>query len=208
MKIYLVRHGETPYNREGRFQGQTDVPLSPEGASQGEELAQRLRDELRDSTDALYSSPLQRAVDTARPIGEKLKLEPRLDPGWQEMAMGEWEGKTPRQIPAAQLKQWRQDPTSLQIPGGESAAELESRVVGSLQRIIARHDDSDQIVVVTHGGPLMVVLAHVLRTSLREASAGLKLNNAEMLVLDVDKNSGLARVLFQDQNGQVRPLTL
>ena len=93
--FYLVRHGETKWNAVDRICGRSDVPLSEAGRRQAKRLAERLKPI---SFDALYSSPLKRAIDTARFISERIGLEPVLDDSLVELDYGQWEGKTLQEI--------------------------------------------------------------------------------------------------------------
>ena len=100
--VYLVRHGETAWNRERRFQGHQDVPLSPAGLFQAERLAQRLKSE---TFDAVYSSDLKRAVQTAEIVARELALPVVTLKGLRERSMGEWEGLTQEEV-AARFPDW------------------------------------------------------------------------------------------------------
>ena len=91
--LYLVRHGQTAYNAERRLQGQLDIPLDDEGRRQAHALAERLY-EAGPRFDALYSSRLSRARETARVIGEKLGLEPFVIDGVEEINFGRFQGHT------------------------------------------------------------------------------------------------------------------
>ncbi|RIH87702.1 Phosphoserine phosphatase 1 [Meiothermus luteus] len=158
-ELWLLRHGETPWNAEGRFQGHYDVGLSPEGLRQAYRLAERLA-AYRHSFDGLYSSDLQRAALTARPIAEALGLTPIYDRRIREIYAGELQGllrseselRYPEFHRAVQL-----DPWNTKRPGGESMADLAARVQEFLDELPeGRH------LVVTHGGVIRAALKLVL----------------------------------------------
>ena len=125
--FYLLRHGETKWNAENRICGRSDVPLSEAGRRQAKRLAERLKPI---SFDTLYSSPLKRAIDTARFISERIGLEPVLDDRLVELDYGQWEGKTLEEIrknDPETLRAWEADPGRVAPPGGESGLEVQQR---------------------------------------------------------------------------------
>ena len=121
MRILLARHGETPWNAEGRYQGQIDIPLSPVGEGQANALGQRLKDV---RIDRAVASPLSRAQLTARlALGDARADMLQTDADLQEIAHGEWEGLLASEIgekDPARLRAWREEPDSVLMPGGES----------------------------------------------------------------------------------------
>jgi len=161
-RLWIVRHGETEYNAEGRWQGAgTDLPLNDEGRAQAEAVAARVAD--RDFA-ALYTSPMIRARQTARAIAERTGLEPVEVAALREADHGHWEGKTKDEILAEWSAEWEAfeaDPMDVRRPGGESYGDTADRVWPALEAIAARHPGRD-VVVVTHGGPLRLVLSEAL----------------------------------------------
>jgi len=213
MKIYLVRHGETAYNREGRLQGQSDVPLNETGRSQAEALARRLGDEFAAAGETvadIYCSPLSRTAQTARTIGGVFHKEPRVDSGLKEMDMGRWEGKTPAEIKQSDpcvngvplLQRWKEDPLSYAVPGGEHVSQVDRRVMASLEEIVRSHGPRDNVIVVTHGGPIGVVISHALKQSLKEAPK-IKLENASLTVLETGKGLETMKLLSVNDVGHL-----
>jgi broad specificity phosphatase PhoE len=136
--LLLVRHGETDWNAEGRLQGHTDRPLSDYGRRQARELAGDLEDE---GLDAIYSSDLARARETADIVGELLGLPVVLDPDLREKDWGTWEG----------LNAVERDRVEFV---GESTEAHQKRILGALRRISERHPGDGQVLVVTHGGSM------------------------------------------------------
>lgn len=154
--IVLVRHGETDWNRESRFQGHADTCLNDAGRAQVADLALAL--EGTDLT-AVYSSPLERAAETAKIIASKLGLEVRLDDALMEVDVGSWSGLTRSEIETRYpdgYARWRAYGHGWD--DGETYEELGLRVVAGLQRIAESHPDQ-QVLAVTHGGPIRSALA-------------------------------------------------
>ncbi len=164
MRVLLARHGETPWNAEGRYQGQEDIPLSPVGEAQARALGQRLRD--ADITRAV-ASPLARARLTA-----ELALDGRAgmletDPGLMEIGHGDWEGLLASEIHARdpeRLQAWREAPETVQMPGegGESLQQVFDRAWPALQRAGEGLGTDDTLLVVAHDAVNRVILCHLL----------------------------------------------
>jgi probable phosphoglycerate mutase len=154
--IVLVRHGETDWNRDNRFQGRADPSLNDVGRSQARELAAQLAGE---PVAALYSSPLRRAHETARILGESLALEVRTSAALMEVDVGSWSGLTRTEIEArfpAGYRRWLDYGHGWD--DGETYEELGARVVASLLDIASAHP-GERVFAVTHGGPIRSALA-------------------------------------------------
>jgi probable phosphoglycerate mutase len=157
MDILLIRHGETDWNRIRRMQGHIDIPLNDVGRRQAQALAAALADE---RPQAIYTSDLQRARDTAQPTADMLDLPVTLDPGLRERCFGAFEGLMYEEIgaryPQAFAGMQARDP-HVQFPAGERKAETLTdfywRAVGAVARIARRHEGS-KLAIVTHGGVL------------------------------------------------------
>ena len=153
MLLYCIRHGQTTYNVSGQVQGQVDVPLSDLGLMQAEALADALG---WLPIDAIYSSPLRRAVQGAEPLAGRLGLPIRTDPRLMGVNAGVFQGQ-PRddleRLYPEELARWRSGDLDFRIPGGESRRDLMRRGVAAFQDIAqAGHE---QAVVVTHGALLV-----------------------------------------------------
>jgi probable phosphoglycerate mutase len=174
VELIVVRHGETTWNREGRIQGQGDSPLSERGLAQAQAVAARLS---RERVDALYSSDLGRARETARHLAASTGLEVRLEPGLRERAFGILEGKTWNEVgrdnPQSPMKMV-EDPAYL-VPGGESMVEFRDRVRAALGRI-ALDTIGKTIAIVTHGGVLGLLYREAMAQSLAEPRGYTTLN--------------------------------
>jgi broad specificity phosphatase PhoE len=178
MECWLVRHGETTWNSEGRFQGGLDAPLSPRGHAQAAALAAGLT---RTRFDALYTSPLSRARETAVACGSALGLEPIALDDLREIGLGAWEGLTLETVRARdgeRYRRWLEAPAAHPPAGGEPMAGLAGRVRAALDRLAARHPEG-RVLVVSHGGAIASALCAWLGRPL-DAIWSLRLDNASI----------------------------
>ncbi len=183
-RLLLLRHPETNWNREGRWQGHADLPLNERGWEQMREGFPRLPPE---RWAAVYSSDLLRARETAAWLAMKLGLSPRVAASLRERNMGEWEGLTPEEARAAWPDLYPRveaDPFRERPPGGESFADLLARVAAALRRIAGFHP-GEAVLVVTHGGILKWLLCALLEVDLRQRE-GLGLENGVQVLFEVD----------------------
>lgn len=165
MKLYLVRHGESAWNVQQLYTGQTDVPLSEVGALQAERVSAKLG---ALSFAALYASPLKRARDTAHLLSDLLEMPLHLDPRLAEIHHGAWEGS-----PAAVVQEqyadeylaWRTQPHRVKMPDGESLDDVAERVQSFLQEILAKHSGGN-VLIVSHDAVLRVIVLQVLMMGL------------------------------------------
>jgi broad specificity phosphatase PhoE len=148
--LLLVRHGETDWNADGRLQGQTDRPLSEFGRRQARRLADELADE---GLEAIYSSDLVRARETAEIVAGPLGLPVNLDPDLREKDWGTWEGLTAVERDHVEFV-------------GESTEAHQERILRALRRISREHDDRGRVLVVTHGGSMRRVQTAALGMAL------------------------------------------
>ncbi len=155
-ELILVRHGETDWNRELRFQGQVDVPLNAMGLLQAQRLAERLAGEQIHHAEV---SDLTRTRQTAEPTERALGLQARVDAGLREQNFGQVDGWSVDEIQSREPEAWsrwkRFDP-DVGMPGGETTREFHARVMAALARIAAQHA-ARRVLVVTHGGVLDMV---------------------------------------------------
>lgn len=143
--LLIARHGETEWNREDRYQGHADPPLNATGRAQAERLGTNLAEE---PVDAIYSSDLRRASETAEIVGARLGLPVGQEPGLREIDVGSWQGLTKAQIDG---RPW----------DGETYERHSERVMRALRAIAAHHPDG-RVLVVSHGGSLRRVQKAVL----------------------------------------------
>ncbi len=147
-EIILVRHGETEWNVEEIFRGRIDIELSETGIKQAELLAEYLSDV---RIEAIYSSPLKRAIKTAEAIASRHRLEVEIAPGLIDLDFGKWQG-LPRTEVMEKYKEsyddWIQRPERVRMPFGESLDDVKERVMGVVSDVVAKH--SGTVVLASH----------------------------------------------------------
>ncbi len=160
-RLYLVRHGATPMTMEDKFSGSEDVHLSDQGRQQAERLAERLHDR---QIAAAYSSPLDRAVETAeiiiKPHGLKLV---KVD-GLREIDHGHWEGMTRREVEqryGEEYAAWEEDPFTFAPEGGDAGIDVLARALPAIRDIVVRHRDQT-VLVVSHKATLRLLISSLL----------------------------------------------
>jgi 2,3-bisphosphoglycerate-dependent phosphoglycerate mutase len=155
-ELLFIRHGETDWNLQQRFQGQIDVPLNATGLAQAARLGQRLAAE---RCDALFSSDLVRAQQTAAPLAAAWGLQPALVPGLREQSFGVLEGldvPTIKQRHADLWQQWLEHRGDFALPGGESLRQFHTRVMAAVRELAAA-GGGRRLAIVTHGGVLDIL---------------------------------------------------
>ena len=192
MRLILVRHGETDWNKQRRVQGLTDLELNATGRKQAEALAEALKDE---NIDAIYASPLKRARDTANAIGRYHQVEVVTLDGLREMDAGEVDGLTYDEMRSRYgdfLEKWIQDCTAVRPPGGCTLHELQDQVWAAIQEIVERerqrtadpgHEPNGVVVVVAHFFPILSILCRALGLDLSQCRR-MKLDLASMCTLE------------------------
>lgn len=159
--LLLIRHGENDYVKKGRMAGRTaSVHLNESGHLQALALAERLKDI---PIKAIYSSPLERALETAEPLAQAVGLEVIPRPGLTETDIGEWAGKTFKSL--RRLKIWRAvqfTPSRVRFPGGESFQETQFRICQELEALSAQHEPKDLIACFSHADPIKMAVAYYL----------------------------------------------
>jgi broad specificity phosphatase PhoE len=156
--IFLVRHGATEWNIDKRAQGHADIDLNAEGHRQAVSAAQELS---HLEIDAVYSSDLKRATDTAAPIASAHGLEVKTDKRFREIDQGDWEGLTVDEIMAKWPDLWGPARHYNARPGGESPQQVRDRSLEALRDVVAAHPDRS-VVVVSHGGTIRWLSAEAL----------------------------------------------
>jgi broad specificity phosphatase PhoE len=166
-RILLIRHGETDWNRIHRFQGRSDVPLNQKGREQARALAVVLRHE---PITAIYSSPLGRAIETARLIKMFHFSTPFFEEeALVEMDLGDFDGMEAKRW-AAQFqdfrKAWQENPESVKMPGGESLKDVQTRAIDALERITNIYPPGSTLLICSHNFVNLTILCHALEISL------------------------------------------
>lgn len=181
--FYFLRHGETAWNAEGRLCGRTDVPLSDVGRHQAQLLALRVE---ALPTEALYSSPLSRALETACLVGQALGREPVVDGRLAELNYGAWEGRTFDEIKRTEpavYRAWDEDPGELAPPEGETGVHLIERATPFLEDVAQRHR-SGNVVVVCHKTVCRLLACHIMGVPLAEYRRRIPMENAALNIFE------------------------
>ncbi len=193
MRVYLLRHGQTVWNSEGRAQGQMDSELSLLGRAHAARLARVLAGvPLR----AVYSSPLIRAFDTAQAVAAPHGLSVVTDGDLREIGLGAWEGLTSAQITdrfGDMIARRRRDPLGVVSPGGESLFQVQGRVMGALRTILGWHHAAT-IAVVAHGAVNKIVLLSALGAPL-DSFWRLRQDNGAINIVELDGGRSYVRVV-------------
>jgi len=165
-KIILIRHGATTWNKLGKYYGWTDIDLSEDGIMQAKCLAENFP---VSKIDKIYSSDLRRAYNTAEYIGSKFHCKVQTNKNLREMNFGKWEGLVYQEVLAqwpAEVEKFIEHPNKVKIPDGETFAQVQQRVMNSINNILAVNNNKT-VVVVVHGVVIAVTLAAVLGVDLQ-----------------------------------------
>jgi broad specificity phosphatase PhoE len=196
-RIFLVRHGATVLTAEDRFAGATNVQLSDEGRTQAHRLALRLRAKI---IDAVYASPLDRTMETARIIAEPHGLAIVARDGLREINHGHWEELTRREVEAKYPEEamlWDRDPYTFAPQGGESGLAVTARALPALIEIVRAHPGG-KILVVSHKATIRLLLSSLLGFDPRRFRDNLDQSPCALNIIDF-KDEGAARLtLFND----------
>lgn len=162
MPIFLlIRHGENDYVKKGKLAGRLPgVHLNEKGRQQAQALAERLA---KAPIKAIYSSPLERAAETAAPLAQALNIEVQIREGLLETGYGEWQDQSLKKL--SRLKSWKtvqQAPSLWRFPGGESFAECQRRFCAEMEAIARAHEPKDMIALVAHADPIKLAVAYFI----------------------------------------------
>ena len=200
-EIIIIRHGETEWNKTGRFQGHSDVPLSAEGRTQAEALGKNL---IVDHVDAIYASDLTRAMETAAPLAARFGLPVISDPQLRELNFGAWEGRNFNDVNAENpnaMKNFYTDPELADLPESELFPEFQRRVAGRVREIVA-HERGKRVVIVSHGASIRILLADLLSMPIRSIWHLSQLNTAVNKIRFED--DGFAVVTLMNDTSHLR----
>lgn len=196
MDLYLIRHGETESNREKRYQGWTESPLSAKGLRQAENAAFYLAGR---QIESLFCSDLHRAFHTARVIGTSCALKPVVTPLLREIHFGQWEGLTYEEIEAAwgnKISLWLDDPFHKAAPGGETLEEVYARMQTFIEQVSAENSDCNRIAAVSHGGSIRALLFKILNLD-RKSFWDIKIDNASVSL--IRREEGKFKVIYYNR---------
>lgn len=160
-KLIFIRHGQTEWNLKKKYAGSTDIPLNQKGKAQARKLKKRLSSQ---TVDKIYVSNKKRALETAKIIFSKCKIERIAD--LREIHFGVFEGLTYQQVMQKHplvLKKWLKDPFNTTIPKGENLKDFKQRVVKAICKIIVANQGKT-VAVVCHGGSISIFLNHILKS--------------------------------------------
>ena len=186
MKFFIVRHGETDWNKLGRFQGHTDISLNDRGLSQARETAVASEDW---GYTAIYSSPLVRTVQVAEEIAKVTPMLVSQEPGLKELSLGDLEGVTGEEMRndwPDLFAAWRTEPEKMSMPNGESLGELRDRTWQVILDIEQKHSSDDSIVVISHNFAIRSIVNELLGMPLAYFHR-MSLNLASVCTFDSDE---------------------
>ncbi len=179
--LYLIRHGETEWNKTGRYQGSTDVELSALGLQQ----AEKTKDYFQSiPLDGVIASPLQRARITAQGIADTHHLPLELVPALQELCFGDWEGKTFGEIDTlwpGMMDEMYHHPDKLRLPHGESFLDCQKRTMAFIHELLQRGDNKIYAIV-SHGAALRTIICAMIDIPLAR-SWNMGLSNASITTI-------------------------
>jgi broad specificity phosphatase PhoE len=200
--VLLVRNAATAWTREGRVAGRRDIGLSAEGAAEAATLAERLEGiEVAE----VLSSPLPRAVDTAEAIATRHQVQVARDPRLTDFDAGRWEGARHAEIASVEYRKFIANPLSVSIPGGERLTEARDRVVAAVEQALEDNELGANVVVVSHAGPLRVLIAHYLGMDLANYHR-LRISAGSVTALRFESERGVPRILTVNGTGDLRAL--
>jgi phosphoserine phosphatase len=197
VRILLARHGETVFNAEGRWQGQSDSPLNDRGLAQARELGRALADE---PIAAVYSSDLGRAMATAREVAEPHGLTVQAEPNLREIHVGGWTGMNAAEIEArypGQGKIWFAAPAAIQLPDGETLHEVQSRALAFFAERLSHHADQT-VVVIGHGALNQAILIAAMGGRVEHLWLEQRIDNCQISRLEWSPTHGLTLVELSD----------
>lgn len=187
-KIYLIRHGETEWNKEGRSQGcSNDIPLSEVGIKQAEAIAERLKNE---NIDLFFSSSLRRAYQTANAIAFHHNKEVKMHKEFMEISFGAWEGLKFDEIKEKYIdiyEIWRDTPHIAKVPGAESILEIRERSMTKLMEILNIEKDKN-ILLVSHGITIKVLIASIMGIDLANLHK-IRQDNTALNIFEYNNNN-------------------
>jgi broad specificity phosphatase PhoE len=197
VRILLARHGETVFNVEGRWQGQSDSPLTERGLAQARELARALADE---PIVAVYSSDLGRAVDTAAEVAKRHHLAVTTDERLREIDTGAWTGKGRAEITAefpGGLEAWATQPTSMRLPNGETLFEAQTRALAFFAQRMPAHA-AQTVVVISHGAIGQTILVNAMGGTVEDLWLEQRVDNCQISRLEWTPSHGLKLIELSD----------
>ncbi len=184
MRFYLIRHGQSTWNKENRVQGHSNPPLSEKGRGQIEKLIPRLK---REKIEKIIASPLIRAYESAQMLVKGLGIPCHTQKGLMEIHLGSWEGKTPDEVNRLYnngYQKWLKGPSKMKIPKAETIVEFRQRAVKAFTEIVAS-ETKERVVLVTHGGILAALISHWLNADFDKILLNIFFENSSLTIAEV-----------------------
>jgi len=181
-KIFLVRHGESEWNKLKKVQGQKDIPLTEKGIEQAKLIGKRL---INEGIEKIYTSDLKRAYDTASIIGKMLNIEVIPSKELREINFGIWEGLTSDIIKSKFSKEhelWLKNPEMLKVEGAESILDLQLRAMNEINKIIS-DENIDNVLIVSHSATLKTIILGLLNMDIGYFK-NITLNNVSLSIIE------------------------
>lgn len=197
VRILLARHGETEFNVAGRWQGQSDSPLTERGLAQARELSRALAS---DAIAAVYSSDLGRAMRTAQEVAAVHHLQVQADRRLREIDTGEWTGKGRAEIEPAYpgvLAAWSANPSVMRLPAGETLLEAQTRALAFFTEIMPQHVDQT-VVVISHGAVGQSILVKAMGRPIADLWLKERVDNCQISRLEWSPADRLKLVELSD----------
>ena len=202
MKFFLVRHGETEWNKLGRFQGHTDISLNERGLSQARETAKASSEW---GLCAIYSSPLIRTAQVAEEIAKVTAMPVSKQPGLKELSLGDLEGvngEDMRNNWPEVFSAWRSNPEKVSMPNGESLVQLRERCWQAILDIEQKHSADDSVTVISHNFAIRSIVGELLGVPL-EHFHRMSLDLASVCTFDSDERG--RRLTGYNSTGHLSP---
>src|SRR4030042_2893755 len=203
IKLFLIRHGQTLWNEEGRYQGDRDIGLTGLGIRQAKLAAKYLS---KVNLSNIYSSPLKRALDTANIVGKGRNLKPVIRENLKEIYFGKWEGMKFSEINKEfhdDYQNWLKDPYNNSPTGGESFKKVQERAVAEIDNILNENEDKSSVAVITHGGIILSLLVHWLQIPIPRWRSIIQRQGAQNIAV-IDK--GFPYISTINYTGHLKPL--
>ncbi len=185
--LLFIRHGDNDYLAKNKLPGHIPgIHLNKIGIAQAAELAQSLG---KLPIKAIYSSPLERAIETADPLAKALGLEIQVRPDLSDSDVGDWEGRSWKVLNRTRIwKVIQTNPSQFQFPGGETFVEIQGRIVNTLDTIVSKHAD-ELVAVVFHADPIKLAVAYYLGLPL-DYFQRLTASTGSVSILNINGSSG------------------
>lgn len=194
LKVYFLRHGETTSSQTGTYCGALDINLTPEGHQMAKDFAQVYQSL---PWTAVYTSPLWRAIDTAKPLCEAIKMDMQLRDGLKEITYGQWEGKTPEEVNREfhdEYVRWLADPGWNSPTGGEKGVDIARRSSLVLEEIEQTHDTGN-VLVVSHKATIRIMLCSLLGIDVGRFRDRIGIPVASLTIVEMAERGPLLHVM-------------